>query len=289
MTAFAGYDMPVQYADGVLKEHLWTRAHAGLFDVSHMGPALLALRKPSGDPDADHEAIAALIEPLVCGDLKGLKPGRLRYTLLLNEAGGVLDDLMVGRPAEPHLQGVLRIVVNAATKDADFALIAAAAGETAAFRRADERGLIAVQGPEAEAVTARLIPGAAGLAFMSAMEADFEGEPVVVSRSGYTGEDGFEVLVAERGARRLWDRLLEDERARPIGLGARDSLRLEAGLPLYGHDLDDTLSPIEAALDFAVSKKRLRAGDIRGAGRMARELEGRLTRRRVGLRVLEGA
>jgi aminomethyltransferase len=289
MVEFGGYSMPVQYADGVLKEHLWTRAHCGLFDVSHMGPSFLRLKSPSGDPRADHAAVCALIEPLVCGDLKGLKRGQLRYTLLLNEAGGILDDLMIGRPVLDDRQGMLQIVVNAGTKEADFALIAAAAGDAAELIRADDRGLIAVQGPEAEAVLARHIPAAADLGFMTLTPAELWGERIVVSRSGYTGEDGFEVLVRADNARKLWDLLAQDERARPIGLGARDSLRLEAGLPLYGHDLDATVSPIEADLGFAVSKKRLEARSFTGAARIAAELAGGLHRRRVGLRVLEGA
>ena len=289
MVAFAGYDMPVQYADGVLKEHLWTRAHCGLFDVSHMGPAFLQLARPSGDPDADHAAVAALLEPLVCGDLKGLKRGQLRYTLLLNAEGGILDDLMVGRAVTDERQGMLQLVVNAGTKDADFALIAAAAGDAAELIRADEGALIAVQGPEAEAVVSAIIPEAAGLSFMTFTPALLDDHRITLSRCGYTGEDGYEILVPAELAVPLWTRLLADGRARPIGLGARDSLRLEAGLPLYGHDLDETVSPIEAALDFAVSKRRLKAEDFPGAARAVGELAGRLTRRRVGLRVLEGA
>ena len=289
MTPFAGYDMPVQYPAGILKEHLWTREHAGVFDVSHMGPAFLELAERSGDPEADHRAAAALIEPLVCGDIRGLKPGQLRYTLLLNEAGGMVDDLMIGRPAEPERQGGLYVVVNADTKEGDFAAIVAAAGSAGRLERADDGALIAVQGPQAEAVVDALAPGAADLGFMTFAALTFEGGPVVVSRSGYTGEDGFEILVPARIAERLWTRLLADPRAAPVGLGARDSLRLEAGLPLYGHDADETTSPVEAALAFAISKRRRKAGDFPGAARIAGELDGALTRVRVGLRVLEGA
>jgi aminomethyltransferase len=289
MVAFGGYDMPVQYADGVLKEHLWTRSHCGLFDVSHMGPSFLRLKAPSGDARADHAAVCALLEPLVCGDLRGLKRGQLRYTLLLNQHGGIVDDLMVGRPAADEAQGVLQIIVNAGTKDGDFARIAAAASDAAELVRADDRGLIAVQGPEAEAVVAAIIPEAADLSFMTLARGVYAGGEVVISRSGYTGEDGYEILVGADHARQLWDRLLQDERARPIGLGARDSLRLEAGLPLYGHDLDESVSPVEASLDFALSKRRREAADFPGAARMLGELAGRLSRRRVGLRVLEGA
>ena len=289
MVPFAGYEMPVQYADGVLKEHLWTRAHCGLFDVSHMGPAFLRLKNRSGDPKQDHRAVAALLEPLICGDIRTLKRGALRYTLLLNAHGGICDDLMVGRPDADADQGSLYIVVNAGTKDADFARIAGQAGDAAELIRLDDRGLIAVQGPDAAAVVASLLPSAGDLSFMTVTRAAFDGAGVIVSRSGYTGEDGFEILVPAAKARALWDRLLQDERARPIGLGARDSLRLEAGLPLYGHDLDETISPVEASLEFAISRRRREAEDFPGAARMLGELAGRLTRRRVGLRVLEGA
>jgi aminomethyltransferase len=289
MVAFAGYDMPVQYADGVMKEHLWTRSHAGLFDVSHMGPAFLRLTSPSGDAKADHAAVCALLEPLVCGDLRGLKRGQLRYTLLLNSHGGVVDDLMVGRPVQDERQGELQIVVNAGAKGGDFARIAAAAGGAGELMRADDRGLIAVQGPEAAAVTAAIFPKAADLSFMTLATMSFEGAEIAISRSGYTGEDGYEILVPAEKAAGLWARLLQDERARPIGLGARDSLRLEAGLPLYGHDLDETISPVEASLEFALSKRRREAEDFPGAARALGELAGRLGRRRVGLAVLEGA
>jgi aminomethyltransferase len=289
MVPFAGYEMPVQYADGVLKEHLWTRAHCGLFDVSHMGPAFLRLKARSGDAKEDHRAIAALLEPLICGDLRGLKRGQLRYTLLLNAHGGIVDDLMVGRPEADAEQGQLNLVVNAGTKDGDFARILAQVGDAAELVRADDRGLIAVQGPGAAAVVASILPAAAELGFMTLTRTSFDGAEVIVSRSGYTGEDGFEILVPADEARALWDRLLQDERAKPIGLGARDSLRLEAGLPLYGHDLDETISPVEASLEFAISRRRREAEDFPGAARMLGELAGRLTRRRVGLRVLEGA
>ncbi len=288
-TPFGGYDMPVNYPLGVLGEHRWTREHAGLFDVSHMGPSFLTLDARTGDADADHQAVAALVEPLVCGDIAGLKPGQNRYTLLLNAEGGIVDDLMIGRPAEPQAQGSLYIVVNAGTKDADFALIAAAAQGRASLTRADEGGLLALQGPDAVAVAQAIFPGAADLGFMTLRRFTFEGEAATLSRSGYTGEDGFEILVSQPAAVKLWDALLADERVKPIGLGARDSLRLEAGLPLYGHDLDPSVSPIEADLGFAVSKKRRERGDIPGHARIEAELAGGLSRVRVGLRILAGA
>lgn len=289
MVAFAGYAMPVQYEAGILKEHQWTRAHAGAFDVSHMGPAFLELTARSGDPEADHAAVAALIEPLICGDIAGLKRGHLRYTLLLNEDGGIIDDLMIGRPAADVEQGSLYLVVNAGTKEGDFALIASATGDAAHLRRADDGALIALQGPEAEAVLSAILPGAEALAFMRHGWIEFGGEALAISRSGYTGEDGFEILAPPAAAGRLWNRLLTDPRVMAIGLGARDSLRLEAGLPLYGHDVDEATSPIEAALGFAVSKARLKAGRMRGAVRLTAEMRGALTRVRVGLRVLAGA
>jgi aminomethyltransferase len=283
---FGGYALPVQYPTGIMAEHKWTREQAGLFDVSHMGPSFLMLNAPSGDAEADHAAISAIIEPLICGDIAGLKPGQMRYTLLLNQDGGAIDDLMVGRQADRP--GSLYVVVNAGTKDNDFALIAAAAGDKATLRRADSGGLLALQGPEAVDVMAALVPQATQLGFMQVGQFDWNGVPLVISRSGYTGEDGFEILVPAKMAVALWDELLADPRVKPIGLGARDSLRLEAGLPLYGHDLDETTSPIEADLGFAVSKRRREARDFPGAARILAEREGQLTRKRVGL-IVEGA
>jgi len=289
LVEFGGYEMPVQYRDGVLKEHLWTREHAGVFDVSHMGPSFLTLDETTGDGDADHRAIAAVIEPLVSGDIASLKPGQIRYTLLLNDQGGIVDDLMIGRPVSAGRQGRLYIVVNAGAKEGDFALIQQAASGLATLARADDRALIAVQGPEAAAVVAGLLPGAGEFTFMQHRRIAYAGEGCAVARSGYTGEDGYEILVRAPACVALWEQLVADERVRPIGLGARDSLRLEAGLPLHGHDIDETTSPIEANLGFAVAKPRLKARALRGAERIARELAGDLTRVRVGLRVLEGA
>lgn len=284
---FGGYALPVQYPTGIMTEHKWTREHAGLFDVSHMGPSFLLLRTPSGDATADHAALSGIIEPLICGDIAALKPGQIRYSLLLNETGGTLDDLMIAR--SPLASGGLYIVVNAGTKDADFARIAAAAGDKAALKRADEdHALLALQGPETVNVMAALVPAAADLGFMTYGAFEWGQGTLLVSRSGYTGEDGFEILVQATDAQALWDALLADPRVKPIGLGARDSLRLEAGLPLYGHDLDETISPIEADLGFAVSKRRREAADFPGAKRILAERDGQLTRKRVGL-LVEGA
>ena len=284
MVPFSGYVMPVQYPSGIIAEHNWTRTHAGLFDVSHMGPCFLSLNAPSGDAEADHAAIAAVLEPLISGDIAGLKPGRIRYTLLLNQDGGIIDDLMVARPADPAAAGTLYIVVNAGTKDGDFDRIREAAGDRATLRRADDGGLIALQGPEAAAVIGALVPGATDLGFMTHGVFDWDGGRLTVSRSGYTGEDGFEMLVAAEQAGALWDRLTTDQRVRPIGLGARDSLRLEAGLPLNGHDLDATTSPVEADLAFAVSKRRRERGDFPGAARILHEFAQGPARRRVGIK-----
>ncbi|HEX4297941.1 MAG TPA: glycine cleavage system aminomethyltransferase GcvT [Devosia sp.] len=283
MVPFSGYSLPVQYPVGIIAEHKWTREHAGLFDVSHMGPSLLMLDDKSGDPERDHATIAALVEPLVTADIRGLKPGQMRYTLLLNDAGGTLDDLMVERPDDPAWAGTLYIIVNAGTKAADWARIEAATAGRATLHRADTGGLLALQGPEAAAVAEQLIPGVAGLGFMTCRSFDWAGTSLIISRSGYTGEDGFEILVDAEFAPQLWNALLADPRVRPIGLGARDSLRLEAGLPLYGHDLDETVSPSEAGLNFAVSKRRREARDFPGADRVLREFAGDLARLRVGL------
>jgi glycine cleavage system T protein len=284
---FGGYALPVQYPTGIMAEHKWTREQAGLFDVSHMGPGFLVLANPTGDAEADHAAISALIEPLICGDIAALKPGQVRYSLLLNNEGGVIDDLMIAR--SPITPGGLYIVVNAGTKDNDFALIEAAAGDKAKLIRADgDYALLALQGPEAVNVMASEIPDAVDLGFMNYGAFSWGKDKVFVARSGYTGEDGFEILINRREAVALWDALLSDPRVKPIGLGARDSLRLEAGLPLYGHDLNETISPIEADLGFAVSKRRREAADFPGASRILAEREGKLSRKRVAL-IVEGA
>ena len=194
---------------GIMAEYKWTREQAGLFDVSHMGPSFLTLVSPGGDAEADHAAVAAIIEPLICGDIAGLKPGQVRYTLLLNETGGAIDDLMVAR--SPAFPGSLYIVVNAGTKDGDFARIAEAAGTAARLQRADDGALLALQGPEAVGVLSAMLPGVADLGFMQYGPFDWGGEKLIISRSGYTGEDGFEILCSAQNAAGLWDALLSDE------------------------------------------------------------------------------
>jgi aminomethyltransferase len=287
LVPFGGYALPVQYPSGIMNEHKWTREQAGLFDVSHMGPSFVRLKAPSGDAAADHAAISALIESLICGDIASLKPGQIRYTLLLNEQGGTIDDLMIAR--SPDHSGALYVVVNAGTKDGDFALIEKALGDRAELGRADQNNaLLALQGPEAVNVIAGLIPEALDLGFMTHANLSWNTIPVTISRAGYTGEDGFEILIPAAHAEDFWDALLTDDRVKPIGLGARDSLRLEAGLPLYGHDLNETISPIEAGLGFAVAKRRREAADFPGAQRILAERDGQLSRKRVGL-FIEGA
>lgn len=275
MVPFAGYDMPVSYPLGVLGEHTHTRTAAGLFDVSHMGQAYLV--------GADHETVARAFETLVPGDIVGLAPGQQRYTVLLNDDGGIIDDLMVTRPADPALAGRLYLVVNAACKDGDFARIESRLPPGVTLERLDAHALVALQGPKAVEVFARHCPQAADLVFMTAGSATFDGIPVHVSRSGYTGEDGVEVSIAAGDAEAMVRALLAHDEVEAIGLGARDSLRLEAGLCLYGHDIDETTSPIEASLTWVIPKRRREAGDFPGAARILRELTDGPARKRVGI------
>ena len=280
MVPFAGYSMPVQYKDGVLKEHLWTRENAGLFDVSHMGQARLRGVSP-----------LSAFEEVTPSDFIGLKPGKQRYSVLLNRAGGIIDDLMAARPISSDGTGDdgLFVVVNGACKDNDFKVIDDELAGQVRIERLEDRALMALQGPKAAEVLAAHAPEAAAMVFMDARMFNAFGTDLIVSRSGYTGEDGYEISVPASQAERVWNTLLADERVRPIGLGARDSLRLEAGLPLYGHDVDESVSPVEADLAFAVSKKRREARDFPGAARIAKELAEGPSRKRVGLIVLEGA
>lgn len=286
MVEFGGYDMPIQYPEGIMAEHNWTRAHAGLFDVSHMGPSFLALPQLGGGDEA-HRKIAAIVEKLVPSDIAGLAPGKVQLTVLLNENGGIVDDLMIGRPADPARQGMLYIVVNAGTKDNDFALIQKTAGSDAELRRADDRALIALQGPEAEAVIAPIIPEAVALTFMNFVRVEHqEFGRMMATRCGYTGEDGFEILVPAEKAEAFAEKLLSDPRVKPIGLGARDSLRLEGGMCLYGHDIDTTKTPVSASLAWMVSKVRRERGDFPGAQRILAELKDGVPSKRVGIKPL---
>jgi aminomethyltransferase len=276
MVPFAGYEMPVQYADGILAEHNHVRTQAGLFDVSHMGQAFLV--------GADHETVARALEALVPADILNLAPGRQRYTQLTGEDGGILDDLMVTRSADPDEDGVLFLVVNAATKEADYAHIAAHLPAGVRLLRADHRALIAVQGPMARHAVGRHCPEAVPMPFMSAITTRFDGIECHISRSGYTGEDGFEISCKATRVRAIVERLLSEPSVKLIGLGARDSLRLEAGLCLYGHDIDTTTSPVEAALTWSIQKRRRTEGGFPGAERIQREIADGPTRKRVGIK-----
>jgi aminomethyltransferase len=272
MVPFAGYAMPVQYPAGIIAEHNATRSAAGLFDVSHMGQAILR----GDDP-------AASFERLVPGDITGLTTGRMRYTLLLNDAGGIRDDLMVTRIEEGGVPALF-LVVNAGCKDADFAHIAALLADEAELQILNDSALLALQGPMAEAVLATLAPECRDLVFMQGAEMTLDGAAAYVTRSGYTGEDGFEISVANEAVAGLAQTLLAHDGVEPVGLGARDSLRLEAGLCLYGHDIDETTSPIEAGLAWAVGKRRRESADFPGAETILQQLNEGPTRKRVGIR-----
>ncbi len=289
MVAFAGYDMPVQF-DGVKAEHLWTRAHAGLFDVSHMGPCFLTL--PSGPREGEdaHAEIAAIIETLVPSNIAGLKPGQARLTVLLNEQGGILDDLIITRPADPAQQGRLYIVVNGVVKHQDWAMFEDKLAGQAVLTRADEGNiLVALQGPEAEGVLAVHLPAITDMTFMRCLPMRVQGMDALVTRCGYTGEDGFELLLPVVGGVDFVRELLSDDRVKPIGLGARDSLRLESGLCLYGHDMDATRNPVEADLQWVIQKVRRHRADFPGAAYILKDLADGPAEKRVGIQPLERA
>src|SRR3954464_7556010 len=276
MVPFAGYEMPVQYADGIIAEHNHVRTEAGVFDVSHMGQAFLV--------GADHETVARALETLVPADIVNLAPGRQRYTQFTNDDGGILDDLMVTRSADPAEDGVLFLVVNAATKEADYAHLAARFPAGVRLMRAEHRALVAVQGPMARHAVGRHCPEAVPMPFMSAITTRFDGIDCHISRSGYTGEDGFEISCKATRVRAIVERLLSESSVRLIGLDARDSLRLEAGLCLYGHDIDTTTSPVEAALTWSIQKRRREEGGFPGAERVQRELRDGPARLRIGIK-----
>jgi aminomethyltransferase len=268
LVSFASYQMPIQY-EGIIAEHLWTRSHAGLFDVSHMGQLLIS------GTDA-----ASALETLLPGDIAGLGANKMRYSLLLAENGGILDDLMVTRRDDGFY-----IVVNGATKYDDIAHIHDFLPEDVVLNHMDEHALLALQGPEAAAALSRLIPGVQALTFMNAGDFMLDGIPLWISRSGYTGEDGFEISVPEERVVDLAERLCGQPEVKPIGLGARDSLRLEAGLPLYGHDLDPETTPVMADLGFAISRRRREEGGFPGAERIAIERSQGPVVKRVGLAI----
>ncbi len=279
MVPFAGYDMPVQYREGIIAEHNWTREHAGLFDVSHMGQAWLA--------GPDQETLARALEALCAADVIGLEKGRQRYSQLLNADGGIIDDFMVSHPRTVKAGGHFFLVVNAARKSVDYPHIARRLPPGIRLMIVEDRALLAIQGPQAAAVIGELCEPAHALGFMQVVDADIDGIPCHISRSGYTGEDGFEISVPADSAVDLWNALLADERVKPVGLGARDSLRLEAGLCLYGHDIDESTSPVEAALTWSLGKRRRTEGGFPGAARIREELASGPKRKRIGL-LLDG-
>lgn len=273
MVAFAGYAMPLHYESGIIAEHLHVRAAAGLFDVSHMGQAILA-----------GPAAARRLETLVPADLVALAPGRMRYTQFLDPEGRILDDLMVTRLPDDAAGERLSLVVNAGPKAADFAHLAAHLGDLTLDVETD-RALLALQGPRAAAVLARHLPGVETLPFLSAGLFTSDAAEIRVSRSGYTGEDGFELSLAGSTATAFAGKLLAEPEVRPIGLGARDSLRLEAGLCLYGHDIDRTTDPIEAGLAWSIPARRRAEGGFPGAALLREILAGGAARRRVGFSI----
>lgn len=288
MVPFAGYEMPVQF-EGVKPEHLWTRESAGLFDVSHMGPCFLFLKDGLGT-DGAHAKIAALMERLVPSNIAILKPGQGRLSVLLNESGGILDDLIITRMPGEGLDGMLYIVVNGAVKAQDWAHIERELGDEAMLQKADDRILMALQGPKAEAVLSEQFPEATDLKFMRCAYLQRGDEKIMLSRSGYTGEDGFELLLPNNAyGLGIVEDLLADERVKPIGLGARDSLRLEAGLCLYGHDMDTTRDPVEADLGWVIQKSRRERADFPGAERILKAFENGPAEKRVGIQPLERA
>lgn len=279
MVPFAGYDMPVQYDGlGVMAEHNACREAAALFDVSHMGQIMI-----SGAAD-----IAERMEKLVPGDIRGLKPGAMRYSVLLNDKGGIMDDLMITRPAGDGAGDSLYLVVNAATKHDDFAHIKAHLGDDVQMDwlggDVHAYALIALQGPKAVDVLAKFIPGVAELTFMTSGYFDLDGVKLGIARSGYTGEDGFEISVPAEHAPALAKKLLAEDGVAPAGLGARDSLRLEGGLCLYGHDIDTSTTPVEAGLKWVINKRRREEGGFPGADVILKQIADGTDRLRVGIR-----
>ncbi len=274
MVEFAGYEMPIQYAGehgGIVAEHNWTRESASLFDVSHMGQLGVSGANAG-------EALEALLP----GGIMSLKEGRMRYSMLLNEDGGILDDLMVTNAGEQY-----GLVVNGACKWDDIAHLHEHLPEDVTLTHYADNALLALQGPKAADVLGALVPAASELTFMRACYADWDGVPLWISRAGYTGEDGFEIAVPGEHAEKLADALIADDRVNPAGLGARDSLRLEAGLPLYGHDMTDTVDPVSADLTFALTKKRRETGGWMGHEAVSAVLATGPAQRRIGL-LLDG-
>ncbi len=268
MVPFAGYDMPVQY-EGIIAEHLWTRESAGLFDVSHMGQLLV-----------HGSNVDAALEAVLPGDLRGLTDMKLRYSMLLDDSGGIIDDLMATRRGEDFY-----LVVNGATKHGDIGVLENVLPRGIVVDHMKEQALLALQGPKAVDVLDKIAPGVGELYFMQGGAFRLAGNPAWISRSGYTGEDGFEISIPSAAAESVADALVADDAVKPVGLGARDSLRLEAGLPLYGHDIDRATTPVMAGLTFAINKRRRAEGGFPGAQRIFAEFEDGPPQRRVGFDV----
>jgi len=274
MVTFCGYRMPVSYFAGAIKEHLHTREASGLFDVSHMGQAYLI-----GDK-ADQ-----LLEKLVPADLQSLKYGSIRYTQLLNEDGGIVDDLLISRFPETSCKKLF-LVVNASNKDKDFRFIESFLGNNAELQPIIDNGLIAIQGPHSPQVLSKIFPSLDNMPFMTSRTIMLEGEKVLVSRSGYTGEDGFEISASSPVVNTIAELVVSDERVLPVGLAARDSLRLEAGFCLYGNDIDETISPIEAGLGWSIAKRRIREENFLGSHRIISQIKEGPQKKRVGIMLL---
>jgi aminomethyltransferase len=266
---FASYQLPVQYPDGIMAEHLWTRENAGLFDVSHMGQIELV-----------GENVIEALEALVPGDLKILKSGRMRYSLLLNDAGGILDDLMITKTDDG-----LFLIVNGAVKHEDIAHMQSHLPASITLRHLEEFALLALQGPKAVDALARIIPGVEAMTFMQGAAFPWHGETVWISRSGYTGEDGFEISIPNEIAAHFAEIMCAEPEVKPAGLGARDSLRLEAGLPLYGHDITTQTNPVTADLSFAISKRRKTEKGFPGADIIMDQLLNGAPTKRIGFSV----
>lgn len=267
MVPFAGYNMPVQYSEGILQEHLHTRSAAGLFDVSHMGAI-----------EITGEAVAAALETLVPTDIQEMQPGEVKYSFFLNEKGGIIDDLLISR-----LQNGFLLVVNADGKHADLQHLKSKIGSKVTLTPFFEKALFALQGPKAALVLERFFPSVSTLKFMSILETTYKGNRLFISRTGYTGEDGFELIIHAGHSKELFEALLEEPEVKPIGLGARDSLRLEAGLCLYGHDITQEITPIEAGLIWAIGKRRRLEGGFPGDKVIQKQIKSGVIQKRVGI------
>ena len=275
MVPFAGYEMPVNYPAGILAEHLHCRQAAGLFDVSHMGQVRLRAE--------NYAQAASALERLCPGDFIGLQPGRQRYSFFTDNQGGILDDLMISHLADDKWGDHLFVVVNAACKAQDVSHLKANLNHRCEVEELTDRALLALQGPAAGAVLARLAPDSGKMTFMTERQLNIAGINCIVTRSGYTGEDGFEISVPDTAAVDLARHLLAAPEVKPIGLGARDSLRLEAGLCLYGNDITPATTPVEADLSWAIAKRRREEGGFPGSGVLQRQWQSGTSRKRVGI------